>query len=81
MFPLSFALVAALWEGYKAIGPENGGRVLGVRLLPRTSDRTMPHVWEMFRRLTKPEVRGGEDSVLKVVAEATWYSFRVAMLA
>ncbi|MGZ4763441.1 MAG: ABC transporter permease, partial [Ilumatobacteraceae bacterium] len=48
MFPLAFVFVAALWEGYKAIGPADGGRVLGMRLLPRTSDRTMPHVWQML---------------------------------
>jgi NitT/TauT family transport system permease protein len=81
MFPFAFLLVAAAWEGYKAVGPENGGRVLGVRLLPRTNDRTMPHVWDMFHRLTKPEVRGGRHSVLRVVAEATWYSFRVSLVA
>jgi NitT/TauT family transport system permease protein len=81
MFLLAFALVAAAWELYKAVGPADGGRILGVRILPRTNDRTMPHVWEMFQRLSKPEVRGGKDSVLKVVAEATWYSFRVSLLA
>jgi NitT/TauT family transport system permease protein len=81
MFPLAFALVAVLWEVYKAVGPENGGRILGVRLLPRTGDRAMPHVWDMVKRLSKPEVRGGEDSVLVVVLRATWYSFRMALAA
>lgn len=28
MFPLAFVFVAVLWEGYKAIGPENGGTVI-----------------------------------------------------
>ena len=27
MFPLAFAFVAALWEAYKAVGPENGGLI------------------------------------------------------
>ncbi|MEO5724977.1 MAG: ABC transporter permease subunit [Ilumatobacteraceae bacterium] len=81
MFPISFAAVASGWELYKAVGPANGGRIFGVRLLPRTSDRAMPHVWEMFKRLGRPEVRGGQDSVFHVVAVATWYSFRIALLA
>ncbi|MGZ4724231.1 MAG: ABC transporter permease [Ilumatobacteraceae bacterium] len=81
MFPLAFVFVAALWEGYKAIGPANGGRVLGMRLLPRTSDRTMPHVWQMLSRFGHPEVRGGKQTILSVVTAATWYSFRVALTA
>ena len=52
-----------------------------MRVLPRASDLAMPHVWEMFTRLTEPEVRGNPDSVLKVVLLATWYSFRVALPA
>lgn len=81
MFPFAFALVAALWEGYKAIGPEKGGRVLGVRLLPRANDRAMPHVWEMVSRLGRAEVRGSSRTILSVVISATWYSFRVAVAA
>lgn len=81
MYPLAFALVACLWELYKWIGPEEGGTVLGVRVLPRTGSLAMPHVWDMVRRLTEPEVRGNSDSVLEVVAIATWYSFRVALTA
>jgi NitT/TauT family transport system permease protein len=81
MFPISFLLVAALWELYKAIGPEDGASLLGVRLLPRTNELSMPHVWDMVQRLTEPEVRGGSDSVFRVVAFATWYSFRTAFTA
>ena len=81
MFPVAFAFVAAAWEGYKAIGPANGGRLLGMRLLPRTNNRTMPHVWEMVSRLGRPEVRGGKQTILSVVTAATWYSFRVAFTA
>lgn len=81
MFALAFVLVACAWELYKWVGPAAGGKVLGVRILPRTQDRSMPHVWEMFRRLGKPEVRGGEHTVAFVVLKATWYSFRISLVA
>jgi NitT/TauT family transport system permease protein len=81
MFVLAFVLVACLWELYKWVGPATGGKVFGVRILPRTQDRSMPHVWEMFRRLGRSEVRGGEHTVAYVVAKATWYSFRVSLAA
>jgi NitT/TauT family transport system permease protein len=81
MFPLAFVFVAALWEAYKSVGPEAGGTIAGIRLLPRTADRAMPHVWDMASRLGRPEVRGGKESVFQVVAAATWYSFRVALAA
>ncbi len=81
MFPLAFVVVAAAWEAYKSVGPRDGGRLLGVRLFPRTSDRAMPHVWEMVSRLGRPEVRGGKETILSVVISATWYSLRVAVAA
>ncbi|MEI8240313.1 MAG: ABC transporter permease subunit [Actinomycetota bacterium] len=81
MFPLAFVVVAALWEGYKAVGPHDGGTVLGVRILARTDDRFMPHIWDMLKRFGRSEVRGGADSILVVVARASWYSFRCAFSA
>lgn len=81
MFPLAFVLVAVIWELYKWIGPVDGGSVAGVHVLPRTSDLAMPNTWDMVRRLTEPEVRGDADSVVRVVAAATWYSLRVAVVA
>lgn len=81
MFVLSFALVAAVWEGYKAIGPEKGGKILGWRLLPRTSDTAMPHIVDMFKAFDKPEVRGNPRTVFESVTAATWYSFRISLFA
>ena len=81
MFPLAFAVVALLWEGYKAVGPEKGGEIGGVRVLARTGDRAMPHIWDMLSRFTDPEVRGGSETIFAVVLKATWYSFRVAFAA
>jgi NitT/TauT family transport system permease protein len=81
LFVLSFVLVAALWELYKLIGPETGGKVFGVRALPRSGDRAMPHVWDMWNRLWEPEVRGTSETIATVVVRATWYSLREALAA
>lgn len=81
MFLLAFALVAVAWEVYKAVGPEDGGQIFGVRVLARTNDRAMPHIWDMLSRYGEPEVRGGADSILVVVVRAAWYSFRCALAA
>ena len=50
MFVLAFLLVAVAWEVYKAVGPEKGGTLLGVRVLARTNDRAMPHIWDKIGR-------------------------------
>ena len=81
MFPLAFVLVASLWEFYKAIGPAKGGSILGIRVLPRTDDQSMSHVWDMWSRLWQPEVRGNSTRIISVVAQATFYSLRVSLLA
>jgi len=79
MFVLSLMLAAAMWELYKAIGPETGGKVLGMRVLPKAEDRVMPHVWEMFQRFGRAEVRSSKDTVLEAVVSGAWYSFRIAL--
>jgi len=51
--------VVAIWELYKWLGPADGlvlGAIQGqagsgLRILPRTGDLNMPHVWDMFARL------------------------------
>ena len=42
MFVFSLVLAAALWELYKAVGPDNGGKLLGMRVLPKAEDRAPP---------------------------------------
>jgi NitT/TauT family transport system permease protein len=79
MFVAALALVAVIWETYKALGPEDGGQLLGVRILPRTSEYAMPHVWEMFSRFGRPEVRGSDRTVLVAVLAGAWYSFRLSV--
>jgi NitT/TauT family transport system permease protein len=79
MFALALALVAVLWEVYKAVGPEDGGRLFGLTVLPRTSDQAMPHVWDMLARFGEPERRGFEGSIFMVVLAGAWFSLRLAL--
>jgi len=78
MFVAALIGVAVIWEAYKFVGPTDGGSVLGVRILPRTADFAMPHVWEMFQRFGRPEERGRDGTVFAAVAAGAWYSFRLA---
>ena len=80
LFLVALALVAAAWELYKAIGPEDGGEVFGWPILPRANDIAMPHVWEMGDRLFDTESRTSDRKIWQVVLDAAWYSFRLALL-
>ncbi|MGA1658549.1 MAG: ABC transporter permease, partial [Ilumatobacteraceae bacterium] len=79
MFLVALALVVVIWETYKTLGPVDGGKLFGVRILPRTSEYAMPHVWDMFSRFSRPEVRGSERTVLDAVTAGAWYSFRLSV--
>jgi len=80
LFVTSLLLVAVAWEVYKLVGPEAGGKIFGWNLLPRSSDRAMPHVWEMLSRYADPEVRGSDRQIWRVVLAGTWFSFRLALV-
>jgi NitT/TauT family transport system permease protein len=80
MFVLALLCVAAIWELYKAVGPEKGGEILGFPVLPRTSDRAMPHTWEMVDRLFDPEVRGDPTPIWLAVLGYSWFTFRMAVV-
>lgn len=80
MFVVSLVLVASAWELYSALGPDKGGSLLGMRILPRANDTAMPHVWEMVSRLGDPEVRGSDRKIWSVVLAGAWYSFRLALV-
>lgn len=80
MFMLSLALAAAVWEIYKALGPEEGGEILGMQVIPKTSDRAMPHTWEMLAEFGDPEVRGSDRTILEAIIVYSWYTFRMALI-
>jgi NitT/TauT family transport system permease protein len=79
MFVLALVLVAVLWELYKLVGPQEGGKLFGWTILPRTSDQAMPHVWDMLARFAEPERRGFEGSIFMVVLAGAWFSLRLAL--
>ena len=80
MFVLSIVLVVALWEMYKVVGPQDGGKLFGAGVLPRSNDTAMPHVWTMLSRYGRPEVRGSDKRVWLVVLEGAWFSFRLSIV-
>ncbi len=61
---LGVVALAAVWELYKWLGPVDGLVVGEVRVLPRTSDLAMPHVWDMVARLFEPVTRAEGARVL-----------------
>lgn len=76
---LGVLLVAALWEAYKLLGPADGLLIGDVRVLPRTTDLAMPHVWEMIARLLAPVSRAeGAPPLWFEVAEAALNTLGIA---
>lgn len=75
---LGIVLLAVCWELYKSLGPQQG-LLLGDRIvLPRTNDRAMPHIWQMFTRLGEPAVGSFGDPLWRVVASASLFSLAIA---
>ena len=77
---VSLLFVAAAWELYKVVGPETGGKIFGWKLLPRSNNNAMPHVWDMLMRYNRPELRGSDRKIWSVVLAGAWFSFRLALV-
>lgn len=75
----ALGLAALTWEVYKAIGPEQGGDVFGWRIIPKTNDRVMPHVWEMLAEFGRPAIGSGDQKVWSVLLGYSWYTLRMAL--
>jgi NitT/TauT family transport system permease protein len=81
------AVVIAIWELYKLLGPADGVTVgsdgsagSGVILLPRTHDRAMPHVWDMVARMFAPTSGGDTPALIVSVAQAAATTLGLAAL-
>lgn len=76
---LGLVAVGAVWEGYKAIAPNDGVLIGTTRVLPRTTDLAMPHLWDMVIRLFEPVTSAaGAVPLWQVVAEAALVSLGIA---
>lgn len=80
LFVLALVLVAFVWEIYKIVGPEDGGKLIGWNVLPRANDRAMPHVWDMLSRYGRPELRSSKREIWSVVLAGSWFSLRLALV-
>ncbi|MCY7342066.1 MAG: ABC transporter permease subunit [Pseudonocardia sp.] len=74
-----FALLVALWELVKLLVPADGVSVGGTRVLPRTDDAAMPHVWTVLARLGDPEVAGAAAARPVGVAVASGALFTLGL--
>ena len=74
-----FAILCAVWEGYKSFGNAVGGKVLGWKLPGRTDDASMPHISTILGSFTKQEVRGNDRTVFSAILSGSWYTFRLAI--
>ncbi len=79
MFGLSLLCLAVLWELYKLVGPAAGGSVLGVQVLPKSTDLAMPHTWDMVARYARADRRGSSVPIIVVVFQGAWFSLRLAL--
>lgn len=83
---LGILAVAAIWELYKFFGPAQGVTVgatagdtgSGLLLLPRTNDRAMPHIWEMFQRLLQPTSGGDTPPLVVTVVNSAALTLGIA---
>lgn len=77
MFVVALVAVAAVWELYRLVGPDDGGVLFETRIVPRANATTMPHVWDMLARYTDAERNGGSRAIWRVVLAGCWFSFRL----
>jgi NitT/TauT family transport system permease protein len=77
----AFVLLIALWELAKLVLPAAGVTIVDTRVLPRSDDSAMPHVWTVLGRLTEPEVAGAATTrtVAAAVASGALFTLGLAL--
>jgi NitT/TauT family transport system permease protein len=77
----AIVVLVVLWELVKLVVPDDGVTVGGTRILPRTDDAAMPHVWTVLAALGKPEVGGGAitRTVGAAVAQSALFTFGLSI--
>ncbi|MEU7144469.1 ABC transporter permease subunit [Nocardia sp. NPDC046473] len=71
-------LVLALWELVKLVVPERGVSIGEQRILPRTGDGALPHVWSVVTVLGE---RDSSGTVGQTLLRTAGFTFGLAMLA
>jgi len=76
----AFVLLVVLWELAKLVLPADGVSIGDVRVLPRSADSAMPHVWTVLAQLGRPEVAApGARSVGAAVASAALFTLGLSL--
>jgi NitT/TauT family transport system permease protein len=77
----AFVLLVVLWELAKLVLPDDGVLIGDTRILPRTDDSAMPHVWTVLGRLFEPEVAGAATTrtVGAAVASGALFTLGLAL--
>jgi NitT/TauT family transport system permease protein len=79
MLLLALIVLAACWELYKLLIPDDGVKIGSSLILPRSDDASMPHLSEIVDVFGQQEVAGGSGgTVLSSVIDSLWYSLRLA---
>jgi NitT/TauT family transport system permease protein len=79
MLLIALVLLAACWELYKLVIPDDGVKLGSSLILPRSDDASMPHLSEIVKVFGQQEVAGGSGgTVLSSVIDSLWYSLRLA---
>ena len=79
MLLLALIVLAACWELYKLVIPDDGVKLGSSLILPRSDDASMPHLSEIFNVFGQQEVAGGSGgTILSSVIDSVWYSLRLA---
>ena len=81
MAAAAFVLLVVVWELVKLVVPDDGVSIGGTRVLPRTSDAAMPHVWTVVGTLFEPEVAGAAEqrSIATAVVSGALFTLRLSL--
>lgn len=79
---LVLLVLCGLWEGYKAIGEATGNKIpfTDIALPVRSTDNSMPHVWQMVGTLFEPARRGGAEILLAILLRNALFTWREALV-
>src|SRR3990172_11625590 len=83
---LSFLIIlfalAALWEGYKALGAATQGKIPFTewKLPVRSDDKSMPHISRIVGALFAPAQRGKDTLLVTILLRAVLFTWREAAL-